>query len=216
MSKQFWITRYTFWKATPENTELKEGEYSWTFSFELPKNLPATFHYEDFVFIFYQARAYVEPLKGVSESWNVISEPVLLEVLGIPFSQFHQETVKEPQQITKSLDKHVSIDVQIPQTTFSLGTSFILKLDVSHCFPKPLKLSITLYQSVAIDSPKYKKKFHETKLIRIEKIYQPTKEPVADELKILIPSYEEGQALGLTPSISKPYVGILFVSFINY
>lgn len=80
-TKMFFKHRIVLWEPTEEETELPPGQHSWNFTFKLPLNLPPTLFFEDWVAIFYQVRAYVEPGTGKKQQ-AIISEKVNFDVFG--------------------------------------------------------------------------------------------------------------------------------------
>jgi hypothetical protein len=71
--------RLILWEASEENNyELEKGEYSWEFSFQLPEDLLPSMYFEDWLYVFYQARAYVQPQDKdllVTKKAKMISPP---------------------------------------------------------------------------------------------------------------------------------------------
>jgi len=83
-SKQFFSHKLTLWEPQTPQSILIKGEYTWDFSFQLAEDVPPSMHFDDWLFVFFQARGYVEPLdkKNVRVA-KIISEPVLFDVVGL-------------------------------------------------------------------------------------------------------------------------------------
>ena len=73
------------WEPSGTDMSLLAGQHSWSFSFELPVNLPPTLYFEDWTAIFYQCRGYIDP--GMLPNQKLTNKSVLVNHLRKTFDE---------------------------------------------------------------------------------------------------------------------------------
>lgn len=70
------------WLPSELETQLDIGQHTWSFSFNLPINLPPTLYFEDWCSTFYQARGFIDPGSSNLLKDTLCSEKIIFDVYG--------------------------------------------------------------------------------------------------------------------------------------
>eukprot|EP01119_Soliformovum_irregulare_P011693 TRINITY_DN2957_c0_g1_i2.p1 TRINITY_DN2957_c0_g1~~TRINITY_DN2957_c0_g1_i2.p1 ORF type:complete len:697 (+),score=236.94 TRINITY_DN2957_c0_g1_i2:324-2414(+) len=208
-SRGFFSHRIVLWKPQNENEVLPAGTYTHTFSFQLPTDLPPSLTYEDWFFIFYQARGYVEPENPKSAAAKIISQVVVFDVKDVTRLTWTDTlTSSLPVLVSEKFKSDtISINAHLKRGNWKFGEVVAIHCKISNEYKKSFSVKIDLFQQIKLTAPNFQKEFEEVKLVsRIFKLDKFEK-GISDQMRVYeipIPvADEQTEDLWMLPTLTK-------------
>jgi len=207
-SNQIYAHKVVLWRPEPGQSVLQKGDYCWTFSFQLPENIPPSIFFEEWLFVFYQARGYVEPLepkKSSSSSSKIISTPFLFDLWGTSENQWGSHLAASlPSSASQNWDKgEIHVNGFTKRADWYMGELVTIFLKISNETNKSISIKVDLFQDIKIHGPSYKQEFESIKLLTEEFDEVKVEKGVSDQMRVLdiqMPEAENDEGVYILPS----------------
>jgi len=208
-SKQFFSHKVAVWE--PENKQvggtLDKGEHSWNFSFQLPENLPPSMFFDDWLFVFFQARSYVEPVDPKKAQAKMISETIFFDVIGTNENRWLRILAESvPAKLSEKFHQdQIRINAFTQRNNWNMGETVVVTVKISNETSKALEIKLDLFQLLKLSAPSIKKEFPEIKLSSQSFRSERLEKDLTDQMRVLelfVP--ENDDELGLIPALGCP------------